>query len=135
MLTDGGTHSSTASALTTVRLVEIAKADFQYLMSRRPLLRERIMRRAQREEGSWQAIGANSVFANFSLSQVRLRSVGLIPCLLSAAIQFKTPPVFGPAVVALFTTFLIPAGIAVPLMASLFVSAMRVRFAQHFFPL
>ena len=53
-----------------MRLVEIAKADFQYLMSRKPLLRERIVRRAQRYAASWKAIGANSVFANFSLSQV-----------------------------------------------------------------
>jgi len=76
LLSDGGIHASTATALTTVRLVEIAKADFQYLMSRRPLLRERIMRRTQRDAASWKAIGANSVFANFSLSQVmQLQSV------------------------------------------------------------
>ncbi|KAL1524967.1 hypothetical protein AB1Y20_019843 [Prymnesium parvum] len=76
LLADGGKHSGTATALTMVRLVEIAKPDFQYLMSRRPLLRERLMRRAQRYAASWKAIGANSVFANFSLSQVmQLQSV------------------------------------------------------------
>lgn len=70
LLSDSGTHIGKATALTTVRLVEIAKRDFQYLMSRRPLLRERLMRRAQRYLASWKAIGANSVFASFSLSQV-----------------------------------------------------------------
>ena len=58
-------------------MVEIGKSDFQYLMSRRPLLRERVVRRAQlRYTASWKAIGANSVFANFSMAQItQLQSV------------------------------------------------------------
>ena len=37
----------TATAATKVEMVELGKNDFQYLMSRRPLLRERVMRRSQ----------------------------------------------------------------------------------------
>ena len=76
LLTDGA-HVATATAQTTVHMVMIEKADFQYLMSRRPLLRERVMRRSLlRYTASWRAIGANSVFANFSMSQVtQLQSV------------------------------------------------------------
>jgi len=76
LLSESGTHAGTATAVTKLRLVEIGKTDFQYLMSRRPLLRERLVRRAQRYAASWRAIGANSVFANFSLAQVmQLQSV------------------------------------------------------------
>ena len=76
LLTDG-TQVATATAATTVEMVEIGKSDFQYLMSRRPLLRERVVRRSQiRYNASWKAIGANSVFANFSMAQVtQLQSV------------------------------------------------------------
>ena len=76
LLTDGF-QMGTATAATNVDMIEIDKADFQYLMSRRPLLRERVVRRAQlRYTASWKAIGANSVFANFSMAQVtQLQSV------------------------------------------------------------
>jgi len=76
LLTDGF-QMSTATAVTNVEMVEIGKSDFQYLMSRRPLLRERVVRRSQlRYTASWKAIGANSVFANFSMAQVtQLQSV------------------------------------------------------------
>jgi len=76
LLTDGY-QMGTATAVTNVDMIEIDKADFQYLMSRRPLLRERVVRRSQlRYTASWKAIGANSVFANFSMAQVtQLQSV------------------------------------------------------------
>ena len=76
LLTDGF-QMGTATAATNVDMIEIDKVDFQYLMSRRPLLRERVVRRAQlRYTASWKAIGANSVFANFSMAQVtQLQSV------------------------------------------------------------
>jgi len=76
LLTDGF-QMGTATAATNVDMIEIDKADFQYLMSRRPLLRERVVRRSQlRYTASWKAIGANSVFANFSMAQVtQLQSV------------------------------------------------------------
>jgi len=76
LLTEGF-QMSTATAVTNVEMVEIGKSDFQYLMSRRPLLRERVVRRSQlRYTASWKAIGANSVFANFSMAQVtQLQSV------------------------------------------------------------
>lgn len=76
LLTDG-VHSETAIAATPVEMIEIDKVDTQYLMSRRPNLKERIMRRAKLRDGaSWASIAANSVFANFSMSQVtQLQSV------------------------------------------------------------
>mmetsp|Transcript_700 Transcript_700/g.1415 ORF Transcript_700/g.1415 Transcript_700/m.1415 type:complete len:932 (+) Transcript_700:145-2940(+) len=76
LLTDG-VHSETAVAATKVEMIEIDKIDTQYLMSRRPNLKERIMRRAKLRDGaSWASIAANSVFANFSMSQVtQLQSV------------------------------------------------------------
>ena len=76
LLTDGF-QMSTATATTVVEMVEIGKPDFQYLMSRRPLLRERVVRRSQlRYTASWKAIGANSVFRTFSMAQVtQLQSV------------------------------------------------------------
>uniref|UniRef100_A0A7S0J6K5 Cyclic nucleotide-binding domain-containing protein n=1 Tax=Calcidiscus leptoporus TaxID=127549 RepID=A0A7S0J6K5_9EUKA len=76
LLTDG-VHSETAIAATRVEMIEISKVDTQYLMSRRPNLKERIMRRAKLRDGaSWASIAANSVFASFSMSQVtQLQSV------------------------------------------------------------
>jgi len=76
LLTDG-VHSSTATAATKVETLEIDKVDTQYLMSRRPNLKEKIMRRAKlHDKSSWAAIGANSVFADFSMAQVtQLQSV------------------------------------------------------------
>eukprot|EP00316_Scyphosphaera_apsteinii_P000444 CAMPEP_0119331446 /NCGR_PEP_ID=MMETSP1333-20130426/80645_1 /TAXON_ID=418940 /ORGANISM="Scyphosphaera apsteinii, Strain RCC1455" /LENGTH=917 /DNA_ID=CAMNT_0007341055 /DNA_START=129 /DNA_END=2882 /DNA_ORIENTATION=+ len=70
-------HPGTATASTRVEMIEINKADTQYLMSRRPNLKERVMRRAKLRYGaSWTAIGANSVFSHFSMSQVtQLQSV------------------------------------------------------------
>lgn len=76
LLTDGF-QMSTATAISIVEMVEIGKSEFQYLMSRRPLLRERVVRRSQlRYTASWKAIGANSVFNTFSMAQVaQLQSV------------------------------------------------------------
>ena len=76
LLTDGY-QMGTATAISNVEMIEIDRADFQYLMSRRPLLRERVVRRSQlRYTASWKAIGANSVFAHFSMAQVtQLQSV------------------------------------------------------------
>ena len=76
LLTDGY-QMGTATAISNVEMIEIDRADFQYLMSRRPLLRERVVRRSQlRYTASWKAIGANSVFSHFSMAQVtQLQSV------------------------------------------------------------
>ena len=52
-------------------MIEIKKRDMRYLMSRRPNLKERVMRRAKlRYAASYGAIGANYVFSTFSMSQV-----------------------------------------------------------------
>ena len=51
--------------------LRLKKRDMRYLMSRRPNLKERVMRRAKlRYAASYGAIGANSVFSTFSMSQV-----------------------------------------------------------------
>jgi hypothetical protein len=62
----------TATAATRVEMLEMAREDVRYLFRRRPLLMSRIQQRARLGyTASWAAIGANSVFANFSMSQVR----------------------------------------------------------------
>jgi len=67
----------TATAATRVEMLEMAREDVRYLFRRRPLLMSRIQQRARLGyTASWAAIGANSVFANFSMSQVtQLQSV------------------------------------------------------------
>jgi len=75
LLTEG-VHPGTATAATKVEMLEIDKQDTQYLMSRRPNLKERVMRRAKLQYAALSAIDANSVFASFSMSQVtQLQSV------------------------------------------------------------
>ena len=70
LLTDE-VHASSATATSKVEMIEIKKRDMRYLMSRRPNLKERVMRRAKlRYAASYGAIGANSVFSTFSMSQV-----------------------------------------------------------------
>ena len=94
LLTDGFQMSS-ATAATAVEMIEIGKTDFQYLMSRRPLLRERVMRRAQiRYTASWKAIGANSVFTNFSMAQVCMhgRTQQAHTCTHNTTRRSDTPP-------------------------------------------
>jgi CRP-like cAMP-binding protein len=70
LVADDAVHRGTATAATKVEMLEIAKVDAQYLMSRRPNLRERILRRADLNNVALAAIIANSVFASFSISQV-----------------------------------------------------------------
>mmetsp|Transcript_4316 Transcript_4316/g.11997 ORF Transcript_4316/g.11997 Transcript_4316/m.11997 type:complete len:218 (+) Transcript_4316:2544-3197(+) len=61
----------TAVAATRVEMLEMAREDVRYLFRRRPLLMSRIQQRARLGyTASWAAIGANSVFATFSMSQV-----------------------------------------------------------------
>eukprot|EP00967_Tisochrysis_lutea_P088643 scaffold125875_cov30-Tisochrysis_lutea.AAC.5 len=66
----------TAVAATRVEMLEMAREDVRYLFRRRPLLMSRIQQRARLGyTASWAAIGANSVFATFSMSQVRFRPI------------------------------------------------------------
>ena len=65
-------HLATATATSRVEMVEVSRDSFTHLLSTRPLLRERVMRRSRlRYTASWRAIGANSVFATFSMAQAR----------------------------------------------------------------
>ena len=77
LLVADGKHLGTATAKSKVVVIEVSKADFQYLMSRRPLLKERVTRRHElRYAASWKAIAANSVFGSFSMAQVtQLQSI------------------------------------------------------------
>ena len=65
-------HLATATATSRVEMVEVSRDSFTHLLSTRPRLRERVMRRARlRYTASWRAIGANSVFSTFSMAQAR----------------------------------------------------------------
>jgi CRP-like cAMP-binding protein len=71
---------ATARAASSVEVVEIPRSALHFLLDRHPLLSRRVLRRStlmsSAASASWRAIGANSVFAQFSLSQVtRLQSV------------------------------------------------------------
>ena len=71
---------ATARAASSVEIVEIPRSAVHFLLERHPLLSRRVLRRSalmsSAASASWRAIGANSVFAQFSLSQVaQLQSV------------------------------------------------------------
>ena len=65
---------ATARAASGVEIVEIPRSALHFLLDRHPLLSRRVLRRSalmsSAASASWRAIGANSVFAQFSLSQV-----------------------------------------------------------------
>ena len=66
-------------------MVEVSCDSFTRLLGSRPLLRERVMRRSRlRYQASWRAIGANSVFATFSMAQAR--------CWSTRSSLLQTPP-------------------------------------------
>ena len=71
MLTETS-HLATVTATSRVECVEVSRESFTHLLSTRPRLRERVMRRSRlRYTASWRAIGANSVFSTFSMAQDR----------------------------------------------------------------
>ena len=73
-------HLATATATSRVEMVEVSRDSFTHLLSTRPLLRERVMRRSRlRYTASWRAIGANSVFATFSMAQAPPRTLPPTP--------------------------------------------------------
>ena len=72
LLVADGKHLGTATAKSKVVVIEVSKADFQYLMSRRPLLKERVTRRHElRYAASWKAIAAMDAFCGLSKTPVR----------------------------------------------------------------
>jgi CRP-like cAMP-binding protein len=65
-------HLATVTATSRVEMVEVSRDSFTHLLTTRPRLRERVMRRSRlRYTASWRAIGANSVFTTFSMAQAR----------------------------------------------------------------
>ena len=63
------------TAKSKVVVIEVSKADFQYLMSRRRCSRSVTRRYELRYAASWKAIAANSVFGSFSMAVTQLQSI------------------------------------------------------------